>query len=588
MDGIPTGNPSTPRSPPSNSRASPSDLDRTPANLPAPIVGVRPAKAAFDALHRKLLWISGLRILMMVVLALSTIVFTAGVTYRFLDAMRAVLLWAALGSLVPASLYFPAIFASRTLRNLRLVAVAEVTQDCLFSAFIVAASGGTGSAFTFFFSLTIVIAGTLVGRLGTALSVAYSAVLLVLLAMLETRAIAPPLWLADSLPPTSFSAVGYEIGINLVAIVSIGFLSSYLAEALRRSDIQRERYRSNLEDLRQLHESILASVESGIVTCRLDYRILHMNRASEFLLGIDFGHVKGRNVSDVLPDVAALVMGGQIRFELLRSGRDGVERQLLVVVTPLLARSGEMTGRILVIEDVSLIKTMEARMQADERLATSGKLSAVVAHEIRNPLATISASAQMLAMAGGVREEDRRILDILVREADRLNVWITELLDYTRPRKGEVLAVDLSDLVEQTIEVVSGDPAAALVRFAKDLQPGVRATGDPQRLLRVFLNLGKNAVEAMAEGGMLMIRTWVEDAPDRRWAVVSFVDTGYGIAAEDLPRVFDAFFTTKAGGTGLGLATVQQVVEEHGGTISVASEPNTRTEFLVRLPALPA
>ena len=589
MDGEPTDGPSNTltRDSPSNSRSRPSDLDRTPANLPAPIAR-KPAEIAFEALRRKLLWISGLRVLMMVVLAGSTLVVTSGGGFPLLGAMRATLLWAALGSLVPASLYFPAVYAANTMRGLRLVAIAQVTQDSLFSAFLVASSGGTGSAFTFFFSLTIVIAGTLIGRLGTVLSVAYSALLLVLLALLQTRAIEPPMWLAESLPPGSLSSVGYEIGINLVAIVSIGFLSSYLAEALRRSDIQRERYRSTLEDLRQLHESILASVESGIVTCRLDYRILHMNRASELLLGVAFGQVKGRKLGDVMPDIASPVADGQRRFDLAKRGRDGRERQLMVVVTPLLSRAGEMSGQILVVEDVSLIKAMEARMKADERLTTIGKLSAVVAHEIRNPLAAISASAQMLA-AGGVPDEDRGIVDIVVREADRLNLWITDLLDYARPRKGEVLDVDLAELLGQTLELVRGDPAAARVRFSSDVQAGVRVKGDPQRLLRVFLNRGKNAVEAMGEeGGLVMVRCWDEQAADRRWAVVSFVDSGCGIAAEDLSRVFDAFFTTKTGGTGLGLATVQQVVEEHGGTVTVTSEPGVRTEFLVRLPALPA
>jgi two-component system sensor histidine kinase PilS (NtrC family) len=555
--------------------------DRTPALLPAQV----PAEThEVLALKRRLLWISMLRLVSIVVLGAATILFTAGSTSSYLQAVRDTLVWVAVGSLIPALVYYPIVNAIFDRRRLLVVAKVQVVQDCLFSAFLVSATGGTGSAFTFFFSLTIVVAGTLAGRFGTVMAVTLSTGFMALLASFETGVLAAPPFLEAILAPVSTGSVLYSVGINIVAFVSIGFLSSYLAEALRRADIQREHYRANLEDLRQLHESILVSVEAGILTCRLDNRVVHMNRAAEDLIGISFLHAKGRSLFDILPEAIEPLAGSQHRFDMERKRADGLTVSLLVTVTPLLARTGDRIGRILVVDDVTVLRQLEARMKADERLATIGKLSAVVAHEIRNPLATISASAQMLTMSGGVKDEDRRMLDIVVREADRLNLWISELLDYARPRKGEMVALDLTELVGQCLEIVKGDPAGARVHFTADLEPGVKVNGDPQRLHRVFLNLGKNALEAMSGGGWLQARCWSEWHGSRRWAVVTIVDNGSGIAPEDRVRIFDAFFTTKAMGTGLGLAVVQQVVEEHGGTVAFQSEPNVRTEFRVQIP----
>ena len=394
-----------------------------------------------------------------------------------------------------------------------------------------------------------------------------------------------PWFLSEVIARGSLNAVLYSVGLNAVAFISIGILSSYLSEQLRRSDLQRERYRSTLEDLRQLHESILTSVNTGIVTCRLDDRILHVNRAAEEMLGIDMNRSKGRDLFELMPDLREPMANYREPFEVWRAGVSGEQRWLKVSVTPLVSRIGEMMGRILDVSDVTTVKVLEARMKADEQLATIGKLSAVVAHEIRNPLAAISASAQLLSMASGMVGDDRRALDIVVREADRLNEWITELLDYARPRKGEVMVMNLSELLEQVVQVVRGDPAASRLEVASDIEAGLALTGDPQRLQGVFLNLCKNSIEAMSDGGQLVVRLRAETDGGRRWGVVRIIDNGCGIPQEDLERIFDAFYTTKPRGTGLGLATVTQLLEEMGGRVSVSSVPYVRTEFEIRLPA---
>jgi two-component system sensor histidine kinase PilS (NtrC family) len=540
---------------------------------------------AVASLRRKLLWLSWLRIVSLLVLVTATAIFSGSTGLSLIEMVRDTLMWVGMAWLVPAALYFPVLLTVKGRRSLQAIAFLQMAQDALLSAVLVTSTGGTGSAFTFFFSLNVVVGGIILGRPGTILTILGSLSLMTLIAMMELGQIGLPWFLSEVIARGSLNAVLYSVGLNAVAFISIGILSSYLSEQLRRSDLQRERYRSTLEDLRQLHESILTSVNTGIVTCRLDDRILHVNRAAEEMLGIDMNRSKGRDLFELMPDLRAPMATYREPFEVWRAGVSGEQRWLKVSVTPLVSRIGEMMGRILDVSDVTTVKLLEARMKADEQLATIGKLSAVVAHEIRNPLAAISASAQLLSMASGMVGDDRRALDIVVREADRLNEWITELLDYARPRKGEVMVMNLSELLEQVVQVVRGDPAASRLEVASDIEAGLALTGDPQRLQGVFLNLCKNSIEAMSDGGQLVVRLRAETDGGRRWGVVRIIDNGCGIPQEDLERIFDAFYTTKPRGTGLGLATVTQLLEEMGGRVSVSSVPYVRTEFEIRLPA---
>jgi two-component system sensor histidine kinase PilS (NtrC family) len=539
-----------------------------------------------SSLRRKLLWLSSLRIVTLLFLVTATALFSGGMRPGFTADVQDTLMWVGLLGLVPSSLYFPPLLLIRSTRRLQALAIVQVTQDCLFAALMVASTGGTGSAFTFFFSLSIVVAGIVNGRMGTVYSIILSTILMWVIALLELGYVPVPGFLAAVLVPAGWNAVAYAVGLNCVAFISIGILSSYLAEQLRRSDIQRERFRANLEDLKQLHESILASVQTGIVTCRLDHRILHVNRAAEDLLGIDMNRSKGRNLMDVAPDIQTAIANYNGPFDIQRNW-NGEVRYLRVSMIPLVSRVGAMIGRILDVSDITEVKDLEARIKSDERLATLGKLSAVVAHEIRNPLASISASAQLLSMAPAMTGEDRKALDIVVREAERLNSWITDLLDYARPKKGDVRGFDLAVQLNHVLELIKGDPSAEGIEIIGEIQPGLLVFGDEQRLHRVFLNLAKNAIEATVHGGQILIRARGMIEGNQHWIRVRVIDNGWGIPPDELPRIFDAFFTTKPRGTGLGLATVLQVVEEFGGTVNVSSVPNVRTEFEVRLPAAP-
>ncbi len=559
--------------------------DRTPARI-AEVIPVEFRESAQVAgLRRRLQWLAFTRIATMLVLVAATALLAGDMRLSYLRGIRSVLIWVGIMGLIPSALYFPALYSVQGVRGLRVIAFLMMTQDCLFAAIMVGLTGGTQSAFTFFFSLTIIIASVTVGRAGTLFSALLSSGLLGVIGLLETRVLT---WdvVADLLVPGSGYAVPTALGINVVGFAGVGFLSNYLAEQARRSEAQRERYRVSLEDLRQLHQSILASVASGIVTCRLDQRVLHLNRAAEAFLGVLDRQARGRPLAEVFPEAAEAISAGRSVFEVGRRTEGGRSRSLLVTVTPLMSAAGRMIGRILAVEDVSAIKQMEERLKAEERLATIGKLAAVVAHEIRNPLAAISASAQMIGLSGGLAPDERQAVEIVVREAERLNRWVSDLLEYARPRVGEKAPVRVAEVLAQVADVLRADPAAGRIEVSVDADPEAIVFGDSQRLFRAFLNLARNAVEAMPDGGYLRMAAWrgPGEVPGVRYVEVTVTDSGHGIPREDLDRVFDAFFTTKAGGTGLGLAIVARVIEEHGGRVEVWSDLNVGTRFTVRLP----
>lgn len=531
-----------------------------------------------ENLKAKLLWMSWLRVATLIVLVLATIIITLE-TSVVLGTMREFLIWLGLIFLVPATLQFPLIYTTSTLEGLIRVALIQIIQDNIFSSAIVVATGGTGSAFTFFFSLTVIVSGILIGRRGTIVSIVTASLLMVIIACIEANYI-EGLSLFDFMPTTYKEGSNlYPLGLNIVAFVGIGVLSSYLTEQIRLSDIQRERFRIDLEDLRQLHEAILASLDVGIITCDLKWKIIHVNRAAEKLIGLKLSQIKNKTLEVVLPQSKELFDKDNIQTEITFSA----QRRLILRMKHvfLLSAVGEKVGRIIIIEDITLLKEMEEKMKADEKLTMVGRLSAMVAHEIRNPLAAISASTQMLAMRNNFREKDKHILDILVRETERLNRWISDLLDYARPTKTEIMDVDVEKLISDVLDVAKNDPMSAEITFETKVEPHLSVWGDPFKLHRVFLNLVKNAMESIEKNGKIEIVASLDG--DNQMVEFKVVDNGKGIPPEDIDKVFEPFYTTKTRGTGLGLTVVSHIISEHQGTISVRSIPQMGTEFTIRL-----
>lgn len=480
----------------------------------------------------------------------------------------------------------------------------QLFGDTLLAASLVVVTGGTDSVFTFFFSLTIVNASILLFRRGALLVATASAVLFLLIALAEIDVIPlANLFASDGSGLALLGAAGprsgvslvssrvYNVVINVVAFYGIAVLASYLSEQLRKSDIQHRETRHDLEDLRALHHNIVSSIMSALVTTTRDGKISFFNPVAEQITGFQESQVLGSDINTLFPDLRHILSNEDKRGTLTTETTVQVLRGRTVYlqwfVSPLRDAQGRHVGQVLIFQDISRLKDMEAQIKRAEQLAGIGRLAAGIAHEIRNPLASISGSVQLLAQETLDPDTSKRLMNIVLRETDHLNMWITDFLEFARPRRVEMLTVRLGKTLEELIEVFRHDPTASEIDTRFELgDTAATIEGDAARLRQVFWNLLKNASQAMPDGGKISVRVERALRGGVPYVLVTVTDTGSGIPPGELDRIFEPFYTTKERGTGLGLATSFRIVADHHGHIEVSSRVREGTSFRVFLPEM--
>jgi two-component system sensor histidine kinase PilS (NtrC family) len=394
--------------------------------------------------------------------------------------------------------------------------------------------------------------------------------------------------------------------LNAAAVGGVALLGSALASELRRTGEALRQRTSDFMHLATLHRRTVESLMSGLLTIDGEGRVTTFNPEAERITGRSSEDALGQRVEAVLPGVSAQLdhelqaAPGSRRARMNFVNARGDNLYLGLGAYILRDESGEPSGHVLIFQDVTEVVAMEEELRRSERLAAVGELSASIAHEIRNPLAAISGSIQMLQRESrGVGEGDsaRRLMEIVVRETDRLNGLITDFLEYARPGPLKLESVAIAEVVDELLEVFQ----AALpegVSVALDVPPDLRVEGDPGQLRQILWNVALNGVQAMPEGGRLRISaspvgSWAPQEPgeaDRNeengqgFVEVTVEDQGMGIPQESLDQIFDPFFTTKQGGSGLGLPTVHRSVEEHGGSLRLESAEGAGTIVRIRLP----
>jgi two-component system sensor histidine kinase PilS (NtrC family) len=320
--------------------------------------------------------------------------------------------------------------------------------------------------------------------------------------------------------------------------------------------------------------------------------ITTINEAACEILGLIREEAVGQPLATHIPGLGRVLqeigpVGAVRRHETDAVRTDGTSRNLGISATPLSDHTGQIIGRVIHFQDLTELRRMQHQVERAERLASIGRLAAGIAHEIRNPLASISGSVEILRTLPGADGESRQLVDIAVREVDRLNRLITDLLEYARPRAEERHAFDLGEVALEITKAFEHERRSADVRVEVEARPGVGIEGAAGQVRQVIWNLLRNAAEAMPQGGQIRIRVALEDGADRHpRTVLSVSDTGVGIRREDLDRIFEPFFSRKPGGTGLGLATVARVIEDHRGHIEVTSELGRGTTFVMRFPTV--
>ncbi len=489
------------------------------------------------------------------------------------------LLWLAL--VVVAGVTGASLLALRWQRGLWVQTYVQLAADLALVTWLAASTGGRDSQFVLFYAL-VVITGGVLGRIAGGLFASAGACAGFLALPLLAGGAHGPGFTATTLPKPEL----------LVAFLTmVGVLSGVLGERVQRTRGDLERTARELHRVRIDNDVVLRHLATGVFAVDQHGVVGYLNPAAEQVLGARSMETRGRHVSVALPERLAplreivletLTRGqGRARAELLMQGPSG--RPLPVgISTNVLTHEGEVTGVVAVFQDLTEVREMERRARRNETLAEVGALAAGIAHELRNGLKPISGSVEYLQRELKLTGEEAQLMDLIARESNRLNTFVTDLLSYSRERDLALEPVEIGDHLGEVASALRHDPRRG-ARVEIRCEPGepVCLSVDREQLRQVWLNLAGNALEAMGEQGVLAVR-WL--APEPGQVAVEFEDSGPGIAAEDLPRVGEPFFTTKRGGTGLGLAIAQRIVERHGGVLTLESEAGHGTTARVQLP----
>jgi two-component system sensor histidine kinase PilS (NtrC family) len=396
----------------------------------------------------------------------------------------------------------------------------------------------------------------------------------------------------SDVPDIPVKQVLYSIFVTGVACATVSLIGSYLAESLESVGQKLEEAAEQVADLRELHQVVVRSIHSGLMTADLGGRLLYVNEFGEGILGRRLFELRGRRLRElfgsVLFEPAALearaAHQGLERLDFAYSRPTGDVVDLGVSVSSLATADPRNAGYLLVFQNLTDIKRLEREVRTKEQLAAVGEMAAHLAHEIRNPLGSISGSAQVLMAESDISSEQGRLLAIITRESKRLSDTLNRFLYQARTSPAARGPVDVGRLVSEAVTLLRNGPEVGpthTVEFEMDAGPHV-CLADPDQITQVFWNLTRNALEAMPGGGILKVRVFM----DGDTLVLSCRDQGRGIGRAEQRRVFEPFHSGTPMGTGLGLAIVYQIVREHGGDIAVRSTPGQGTDVQVRIPLL--
>jgi two-component system sensor histidine kinase PilS (NtrC family) len=464
----------------------------------------------------------------------------------------------------------------------RLQASLQVLTDLILVSLVVHETGGWDSSLNFLYPLVIIVAGILLPRVWTPLVAALAFILYGTVLELNYYGVVPSYCTTHP----ELKALQGIIFVNLFAFLAVAYLAGLLVAKLRQARVQLKDASGALEDLQILHENIIQSISSGLITTGLDGRVTLVNSAAQRLLERTPDQLMGKPVTklflDALPNGESQTHG-EVRFDTTGTFRKTVR----VRVTALNVPGRGPLGHVYALDDLTEIRRLEREVRMQDRLAAVGRLAAAIAHEIRNPLTSIAGSVSMLSGIPEMNEEHRQLLDIVTRESQRLNGIITDFLTYSRGKQYHFERADLVRLVEDTLTLMRHRMTAentGITIESRFAVPEAWVLADGDKLKQVFWNFAENAVRAMRNGGNLKVS--IERLGDD-WQV-SFADTGTGMTPQQTEKLFEPFQSNFEGGTGLGLAVVYQIVQAHEGKVWARSKQGQGTTLILRLRRLDA
>jgi two-component system sensor histidine kinase PilS (NtrC family) len=463
-----------------------------------------------------------------------------------------------------------------------LQASLQVLTDLIMVSLVVHETGGWDSSLNFLYPLAIIVAGILLPRVWAQLVAALAFILYGTVLELNYYGVVHSYCTTHP----ELKALQGIIFVNLFAFLAVAYLAGLLVAKLREARVELKDTSGALEDLQILHEHIIQSISSGLITTGLDGRITLVNNAALKLLERAPDELLGKPVTglflDALPNAESQTHA-EVRFDTVGSFR----RTVRVRVAALNGPERGALGYVYALDDLTEIRRLEREVRMQDRLAAVGRLAAAIAHEIRNPLTSIAGSVSMLSGIPEMSEEHRHLLEIVTRESQRLNGIITDFLAYSRGKQYHFEKADLVRLLEDTLTLMRHRMTAENTAISIESRfsvPEAWVLADGDKIKQVFWNFAENAVRAMRDGGTLNVG--IERLGDD-WQV-SFADTGTGMTPQQTEKIFEPFQSNFEGGTGLGLAVVYQIVQAHEGKVWARSKPGKGTTFVLRLRRLDA
>ncbi|MDB4988810.1 MAG: Sensor histidine kinase [Myxococcaceae bacterium] len=533
-------------------------------------------------LSRRLSWLMGGRVLIASLLLGGTLLVSlrqergaADFTPRFLLGLIIATYCVSLGF---------ALWLPRT-RRLHTVATCQLGWDLVLTTGLVYVGGGAASGFTFLYGANVLMAAIVVGPSAARLTTVASLVLYVGIALsLANDWVEHPSDQPQQRYVLDAADATFTVLVNILGLLLVAFLATSLAGRLRQTGGRLREATAQAAELARLNEDIIRSLSSGLLTTDIEQIVRTINPAGLEIFRGQLESMIGGHTQQFFLDPVAQAPGPS-RHEGSGKRPDGSTFPLGFSKTPLVNASGEQTGDLFLFQDLTELRELRLTAERAERLAALGRLAAALAHEIRNPLGSISGSVQLVCESPTTVEEDRRLLGIVLREVDRLNGLVTTMLQVGRPPAPHFTRTALVALTNEIVEVARRDHRSANIDLIVHNPPHeVYAAIGSDQIRQVVWNLLSNALTHAPRNSVVQIDVGLDAQQDGPCVVWTIEDEGPGVPAEARGQLFDMFYSKRPHGIGLGLALVEQIVRAHGGEVNVVSPPGHGAKFEVRLP----
>lgn len=522
-------------------------------------MAVAPSAVATQSLRAKLLGLVAFR------LAIAAVALATIATSDYVFGPDETLALPFEVSLAVVAVFVSALFTTIAIRLgfvKPFVAAAQVVIDLGLLSVVVWYTGAGASPFAFLYCVVVIEAAGVFPRVASLVTAIFCAVLLVGLAVVHA-------WTTQGSLLSLRGSVA-PLAAQIAAIVTVAWLASSLAHEGIRIRARLERTESALQRLGDLHERVLNGLSAGIVTVDASEVIGFINPAAGEILGVDAVGASGRRLEELVPALGKLDVKDRDQVQITI---DDKVRTLGLSVVPLIGEGGVAVGRTLIFRDLTDIREMEARARTNERLASLGRLAANLAHEIRNPLGSLSGAIELIDQNERLRDDERALLAIVLREVARLNALVTDFLEYARPQQADRVECDVAVLAYETVRMFEHDASLGDRKLLLSApKSALKVFADPNQLKQLLFNSLRNAVQATdSKDGRIEV---VAERQDKK-VLLAVRDNGSGIADDAVDRVFEPFFSAGKRSTGLGLAIVAQLVQQNEGEVSVRRESGT-------------